>query len=102
MSLLNRRRNAFAAALLFIILLATLYQDTIRNTLRNPDGTRPNKQGKYIKCVKVETDGIKKVDCHEVSPPWQQVGGPDDGKYDEKEAADVKGRLDELRRGMVE
>ena len=68
-----------------------------------PAGTGPKK---YMKCVKVAGDkpdtAHDKLDCHEVSPPWNPVGGQDNGEYDKKEAADAKGKLDELRRGMAE
>ena len=103
MGLRNWRKNAFGAALLFFLLLTTFYSDSLRDTLRMPAGTGPKK---YMKCVKVAGDkpdaAHDKLDCHEVSPPWNPVGGQDDGKYDEKEAADAKAKLDELRRGMAE
>lgn len=102
MGLRNWRRNGFAAALLLVFLCATVFHDTIRYSIKNPDGTRPNAQGKYIKCVKVETDGEKKLDCHEVSPPWQPVGGPDDGSYDDEAAGAAKARLLDLKKGMAE
>lgn len=103
MGLLNWRRNAFGAAILFFLLLTIFYSDSIRSPLRMPAGTGPKK---YMKCVKVAgdkpDDAHDKLDCHEVSPPWNPVGGQDDGKYDEKEAADAKGTLDKLRKGMTE
>lgn len=101
MGLRNWRRNGFVAALL-LVFCATFFQDAIRYSIKNPDGTRPNAQGKYIKCVKVDTDGVKKLDCHEVSPPWQPAGGPDDMSYDDEAAGTAKARLLELRKGMAE
>ena len=102
MGLRKWRRNAFAVAILFIFLCATVFQDTIRYSITRPDGTRPNAQGKYIKCVEVEVEGAKKLDCHEVSSPWQQVGGQDDLAYDDEAAGEAKARLLDLRRGMKE
>ena len=102
MGLRNWRRNVFAVAILFVFLCATVFQDTIRYSITRPDGTRPNDQGKYIKCVEVEVDEAKKLDCHEVSPPWQQVGGQDDLSYDDEAAGEAQARLLDLRREMKE